>query len=112
MHNGFCISDYLLIHGENFVLSGVLNYRERFEELLRQREIRPKPNVMARLQRVRETAIITASTSEEAFHWYEWIKAIPQTSTRDHFLNITGYQLSGMHPQLDGILLAADTKGL
>lgn len=79
--------------------------------MLRQGGIRPKPNIMARLQKVRETAIITAATSVEAVQWYEWVKGLPQSVTRGYFLNVTGYELDGMHLHFDGILLAGDAEG-
>jgi serine/threonine protein kinase len=63
------------------------------------------------LQKVRETAIISAGTVFEAMQWYSWVKDIPQSVTRGIFLNVTGYELDGMHPQFDGILLAADDEG-
>jgi serine/threonine protein kinase len=47
----------------------------------------------------------------EAVQWYEWVKGLPQSVTRGIFLNATGYELDGMHPQFDGILLAGDDEG-
>lgn len=47
----------------------------------------------------------------EAVQWYEWVKGLPQSVTRGIFLNATGYELDGMHPQFDGILLAGDEEG-
>ena len=67
---------------------------------------------MERLHKLKNTVIITAGTSDEAVHWYRWAETIPQTVTRGYFLAITGYQLDGMHPHLEGILLAGDDKGL
>ena len=88
-----------------------IDFRARFEALLRQGGIRPKPSLLSRLQKVRETAIITAGTVVEAVQWYEWIKYLPESVTRGIFLNATGYELDGMHPQFDGILLAGDDEG-
>jgi hypothetical protein len=73
---------------------------------------RPKPAVMARLQRIKETAILTAGTAFEAQGWYEWAKDLPQTVTRGLFHNLTGYQLDGMHPNIEGIILAGNDEGL
>jgi len=88
------------------------NMRERFEELLRQGGItRPNQNIMDRLHKLNNSVFISASTPNDAVYWYEWTKVIPKTATRERFLNVTGYQLDGMHPQFDGILLAGDDKG-
>lgn len=88
-----------------------IDFRARFEALLVKGKIRPKPHLLSRLQKVRDSAIITAGTVSEAIHWYEWIKDLPASVTRGIFLNATGYELDGMHPQFDGILLAGDDEG-
>ena len=65
--------------------ANLVDFRGRFERLLRATGTRPKPEIMARLQRVRETAILTAGKPLEAIEWNEWAEALPQTVTRRVF---------------------------
>jgi hypothetical protein len=92
----------------------VVDFRKRFEDLLNLAGTRPRPAVMERLQRFKETAILTAGTAFEAQGWYEWAKNLPQTVTRDLFHNLTGYQLDagGRHPNINGFFLAGNDEGL
>jgi hypothetical protein len=87
----------------------LVDYRRRFEELLKKANIiRPKVHVMERLQKVNAVAIMTAGTALEALHWYDWARELPQSVTRGVFKNLTGYELDGMHPQIDGIIQAGN----
>ena len=66
--------------------ANLVDFRGRFERLLRAAgKTRLKPEIMARLQRVRETAILTAGKPLEAIEWNEWAEALPQTVTRRVF---------------------------
>ena len=70
----------------------------------------PEQNIMARFEMISITAIMTVSTFEQALYWYQRIKNIPQTATFDHFMRVTGCQLSA---KWDGkpITLAVDSFG-
>jgi len=93
------------------VVPQIIDYRERFENFLRMGGITPCPNIMSRLQRLRDTVIITAETRNDALFWYKWVQQLPQTITRDNFLKVTGYTLSGMHLEIEGILHAWNREG-
>ena len=88
-----------------------IDFRQRFIQLLNQGGVRPLPSVIERLQSIRETAIITSGTSDEAIRWYEWAKVIPRSFTREKFREKTGFQLDGMHPTVEGLLVAATDSG-
>jgi hypothetical protein len=66
---------------------------------------------MERLQKVNPVAIMTAGTALEASHWYNWARDLPQSVTRGVFKNMTGYELDGLHPQIDGIFQAGNDNG-
>lgn len=66
---------------------------------------------MERLQKVNPVAIMTVGTAFEASHWYTWARDLPQSMTRGLFKNMTGYQLDGLHPQIDGIIQAGNDNG-
>jgi hypothetical protein len=88
-----------------------VDYRERFEGLLKERGVNARPAVVAKLQTLKPDAITTAKTGEEACYWYYWAKSLPTTTTRGVFKDVTGYQLNGPHPHIAGLLIAYGPKG-
>lgn len=89
----------------------LVDYRTRFDSLLEKARIRPRVDVMERLQKVNPAAIMTAGTALEASHWYYWAREFPQSVTRGVFKNMTGYQLDGLHPHISGIIQAGNDNG-
>lgn len=85
--------------------------RGKFERLLGEARIRPKKEVMQKLQGLRPEAILTAGTPYEAVEWYEWAKSYPATSTRGVFKGVTGYVLNGPHGHLRGLMIAYSPEG-
>ena len=85
---------------------------ERFEGLLRAAGIaRPKPDVMQRLQFLRDTAILSANSPAQALQWYEWARGLPLSPTRGRFRSVTGYMLNDPSYFDANILLAYDPTG-
>ena len=85
---------------------------ERFEGLLRAAGIAcPKPDVMQRLQFLRDTAILSANSPAQALQWYEWARDLPLSPTRGRFRSVTGYMLNGPSYFDANILLAYDPIG-
>jgi len=89
-----------------------VDFRQRFVELLSKAQIHPRPEVLQRLQFIQPLAFSLAATVEEAKQWYEYVKSIPQTTTRGRFHALTGYQLDGAPPNLGpGFLYAYNQEG-
>ena len=103
----------LVVHAGNAPPGAVLggDVRARFEGYLRAAGIRPRADVLQRLQLLRDTAIVTSGSSAEALHWYEWARDLPRSPTRGRFRSITGYHLNGPSAVDASILLAYDAGG-
>ena len=83
----------------------------RFEAFLHDAGIRPKPEVLQRLQFLRDTAILSANSPSQAKQWYEWARDQPHSPTRGRFRSATGYMLNGPSSFDANILLAYDPFG-
>ena len=58
-----------------------MNYREKFKNLLITKNInRPKESLLSELDKLHNTAILTASTGDEARYCYEWVQRFFQQS--------------------------------
>ena len=73
--------------------------------------MRPSAAVLARLQRLHDTAFLTSATPDEALQWYQWAQALPASVTRGSFLSLTGFTLDGTHPVLESLMLAFNSEG-
>ena len=91
--------------------TGAADVRARFEGYLRAAGIHPRPDVLQRLQLLRDTAIVTAGSPAEALHWYEWARDLPRSPTRGRFRSVTGFLLNGPSAVDANILLAYDAGG-
>lgn len=85
--------------------------RARFEAFLRDAGVRPRPDVLLRLQFLRDTAILSAGSPAEARQWYEWARDLPHSPTRGRFRSATGHFLDGPSAFDANILLAFDAGG-
>jgi hypothetical protein len=93
-------------------LPGIISYRSRFIDLLRQGGInRPNADILSRLQSLKHDIFMTCEIPFDATTWYLWAKSYPQTLTRGAFHRATGYQLGGMHPIYNNIFIAGDRHG-
>jgi hypothetical protein len=90
----------------------VLEARDRFERLLAEARVRPKPDVMARLLVTRGTEMLLAKTPDEAMSLYTWAKNLPLSPTKGNFLEETGFTLDGpLSSHMDNFLTAFGPDG-
>ena len=68
--------------------------------------------MLTRLQQNKDSVFFSASTAEEAKHWYDWAKDLPLSPTRGRFKSRTGYTLNGPWSSYSSTLLTAfDDQG-
>ena len=68
--------------------------------------------MLTRLQQNKDSVFFSATTAEEAKHWYDWAKDLPQSPTRGRFKSRTGYTLNGPWSSYSSTLLTAfDDQG-
>ena len=94
--------------------SVAVDYRARFVQLLFESTMkinRPSLDALNRLQRLHDTAYITAATPAEALHWYLWARDQPLSPTRGRFRSMTGYLLNGPSSIDANLILAYDPAG-
>ena len=89
-----------------------VDFRQRFVDLLALAKLtQPQRSVLTRLQRLHDTAFLTAATPEEALQWYDWAQSLPSSVTRGSFKSLTGFTLDGTHPLPGSFMLAFDPEG-